>query len=156
MSFNYDANKTHFHNKGTVGATGQRIPCFDNCQLITTLMCNMCVQYQSSCAPKLGRKCEDWTLVTLWCGRTGVRMDGRAGGRCTVMWLPNFLEWVDLLTHGALQAGFARLSSAIIQNCLKFHSPIGSCQISLQIMLLPVLIVWLKNWSIFYQVLHSY
>ena len=41
------------------GDTFQRIPCFDSCQLITTLMCNICVQYQSSCAPKLARKCED-------------------------------------------------------------------------------------------------
>ena len=24
------------------GDTGQQIPCFDSCQLITTLMCNMC------------------------------------------------------------------------------------------------------------------
>ena len=28
--------------------------------------------------------------------------------------LPNFLGWVDLLTHGAPQARFARQSSAII------------------------------------------
>ena len=56
--------------------------------------CTMCVQYQSSCASKLARV----TLVALWCGRTG--------GRCTVTWLPNFLGWVDLLTHGALLARF--------------------------------------------------
>ena len=31
-----------------------------------------------------------FTLVCLWCGRTV----GRAGGRCTVTWLPNFLGWV--------------------------------------------------------------
>ena len=43
-----------------------------------------------------------------------VRTDGRAGwGRCTVTRLPNFLGWVDLLTHGAPQARFARQSSAI-------------------------------------------
>ena len=38
-------------------------------------MCNICVQYQSSCAPKLARKCEDrdWTLFSLWCGRTNGR-----------------------------------------------------------------------------------
>ena len=59
------------------GDTGQRIPCFDSCQLITTLMCNMCAiiiaQYQFSCAPKLARKCE----IEHWfsCGA-----DGRAGG----------------------------------------------------------------------------
>ena len=32
-----------------------------------------------------------FTLVCLWCGRTV----SRAGGRCTVTWLPNFLGWVD-------------------------------------------------------------
>ena len=69
--------------------------------------CAICVQYQSSCAPKLARKCE----IEHWlpCGA-----DGRAGGRCTVTWLPNFLGWVDLLTHGAPQARFARQSSANI------------------------------------------
>ena len=69
--------------------------------------CAICVQYQSSCAPRLARKCE----IEHWfsCGA-----DGRAGcGRCTVTWLPNFLGWVDLLTHGAPRARFARQSSAI-------------------------------------------
>ena len=66
--------------------------------------CAICEQYQSSSASKLARKYE-WTLVALWCGRTG--------RRCTVTWLPNFLGWVDLLTHGAPQARFARQSSAI-------------------------------------------
>ena len=69
--------------------------------------CTICVQYQFSCATKLARKCE----IDHWfsCGA-----DGRAGcGRCTVTWLPNFLGWVDLLTHGAPQARFARKSSAI-------------------------------------------
>ena len=28
-------------------------------------------------------------------------MGGREGGRLTVTWLPNFLGWVELLTHGA-------------------------------------------------------
>ena len=31
-----------------------------------------------------------FTLVYLWCGQTV----SRAGGRCTVKWLPNFLGWV--------------------------------------------------------------
>ena len=31
-----------------------------------------------------------FTLVCLWCGRTV----GRAGGRCTVTWLPIFLGWI--------------------------------------------------------------
>ena len=68
--------------------------------------CAICLQYQSSCAPKLESVIEHW----LPCGA-----DGRAGwGRCTVTWLPNFLGWVDLLTHGAPQARFARQSSATI------------------------------------------
>ena len=57
------------------GDAGQRIPCFDSCQLITTLMCNMCAiinaQYQFSCAPKLARKCE----IEHWCP---CGADGRA------------------------------------------------------------------------------
>ena len=68
--------------------------------------CTICVQYQSSCATKLARKCE----IKQWFSCSA---DGRAGcGRCTVTWLPNFLGWVDLLTHGAPQARFARQSSA--------------------------------------------
>ena len=35
--------------------TGQRIPCFDSCQLITTLMSKGCVHYQFSCALKLAK-----------------------------------------------------------------------------------------------------
>ena len=91
------------------GDTGQRYP------VLTAVnwsqhWCVICVQYQSSCAPKLARKCgiEHWFS----CGADGrQRADGRAG-RCTVTWLPTFLGWVDLLTHGAPQARFARQSSA--------------------------------------------
>ena len=68
--------------------------------------CAICVQYHFSRTPKLARKCE----IEHWlpCGA-----EGQAGWRCTVTWLPNFLGWVDLLTHGALQARFARQNSAI-------------------------------------------
>ena len=45
-----------------------------------------------------------------------VRTDGRSVGR-SVTWLPNFLGWVDLFTHGAPQARFARGGP------LKFCSP---------------------------------
>ena len=38
--------------------TGQRIPSFDSCQMITTLISNGCVHYQFSCALKLARKYE--------------------------------------------------------------------------------------------------
>ena len=64
--------------------------------------CATCVQYPSSCAPKLARK---WKIKHCPVVQTD--------GRCTVTWLPNFLGWADLLTHGAPQARFARQSSAI-------------------------------------------
>ena len=53
------------------------------------------MQSAFSWAPKVARKSESKHWYA--CGA-----DGRAaGGRCTVTWLPNFLGWVDLLTHGA-------------------------------------------------------
>ena len=74
--------------------------------------CAICVQYQSSCAPK---RLESVRLNIGW---PVVRTDGRAaGGRCTVTWLPNVPGWVDLLTQGAPQARFAPQSSAI-SSCL--------------------------------------
>ena len=37
----------------------------------------------------------DWVILHWYtCGADG-RSRGRAGGRCTVTWLPNFLGWVD-------------------------------------------------------------
>ena len=50
----------------------------------------------------------DWVILH-WCA---CGADGRSFGRCTVTWLPNFLGWIDFLTHGALLR--ARKSSAII------------------------------------------
>ena len=69
------------------GDTGQQIRCFDSCQLITTLMCNI-----GAISVFLCSQCE----IEHWfaCGA-----DGRG--------------WVDFLTHGAPQARFARQSSAI-------------------------------------------
>ena len=77
--------------------------------------CAICLQYESFCVPRLARKCE----IEHWfsCGA-----DGRAGGRCTVTWLPNFLGWLDLLTYGAPQARFARQSSAITETW-RWHWP---------------------------------
>ena len=50
----------------------------------------------------------DWVILHWYaCGA-----DGRSFGRCTVTWLPNFLGWIDFLTHGAPLR--ARKSSAII------------------------------------------
>ena len=74
--------------------TGQRISCFDSRQLITTLMCNMCTISVFLCS----QTCQK---VRLTIGMSVVRTDGRSFVRCTVTWLPNFLGWVDLLTHGA-------------------------------------------------------
>ena len=52
------------------GETGQRIPCFDSCQLITTLMCN---QF----SPGLPKKLES---VKVNIGCPVVRTDGLSGG----------------------------------------------------------------------------
>ena len=60
--------------------TGQWLPCFDNCQLTTTSMCNIILQ-----APTPARK---WHSP--WLPRV---VDGRAGGR-KVTWLPKFLKWI--------------------------------------------------------------
>ena len=62
---------------------------------------NIDVQSAFSWAPKVSRKCESkhWYAV--------VRTDGWSVGR-SITWLPNFLGWVDLFTHGALLARFAR------------------------------------------------
>ena len=67
------------------GDAGQRIPCFDSSQLITTLMYNQW-------APKLATKCESkhWHA----CGADG-RSLGRSVGRYTVTWLPSFFGRVD-------------------------------------------------------------
>ena len=53
------------------GDTGQRIPCFDSCQLITTLMCN---QF----SPGLPKKLES---VKVNIGFSVVRTDGLSGVR---------------------------------------------------------------------------
>ena len=61
------------------GDTGQRISCFDSCQLVTTLMCNMRAISVFLCS-QTSYKVWDWTLVVLWCGRTVSQADGRAVG----------------------------------------------------------------------------
>ena len=71
--------------------TGHVIPCFDSCQLITTLMCN---QFPPGLPKKLV-SCESKYWFS--CGAD----ERSAVGRCTVTWLPNFLAWVDLLSYGA-------------------------------------------------------
>ena len=83
--------------------------------------CAICEQYQSSCAPKLARKCE----IEHWLpfGADG-RFLGREGGRCAVTWLPNFLGWVAdhiFLPMVLRCARLARESSAMtIYLCINF------------------------------------
>ena len=62
-----------------------------------------------------------FTLVCLWCGLTVVR----SGGRCTVTWLPNFLGWVDLLTHSAPLACASRGRELRYKRTLGIASPGG-------------------------------
>ena len=64
------------------------------------------MQSAFSWAPKVARKCESKHWYA--CGADGRAAGGRAGGVRS----RNFLGWVDLLTHGAPQARFARQSSA--------------------------------------------
>ena len=62
---------------------------------------------------------QHWCAIEIWLESVRIKRwlpcgaNRRAGGRCTVTWLPNFLGWVDLLTQGAPQARFARQSSAV-------------------------------------------
>ena len=63
--------------------------CFDSCQLTTTCMCNIRLQ-----ASKLAR---NWK-ISLWCGRTSGRGNGRAYGHVTTKFsrmdsLPHFLSF---------------------------------------------------------------
>ena len=78
---------------------------------------NIDVQSVFSWAPKLARKCESKHWFP--CGAVGQP----AGSRCTVTWLPNFLGWVDLLTHGA------PLQTVITFKILKGHR--GFCIFSI-------------------------
>ena len=70
--------------------------------------CAIFVQYQFFFSPKLARKCgiEHWFP----CGS-----EGRAGERCMVTRLPNFLGWVDLLSYGASLARASRAWSSAIK-----------------------------------------
>ena len=69
------------------GDTGRRIPCFDSCQLITTLMCNQW-------ASKVARKCESKHWYA--CGANGRSVYGHVITKFSRMGsLPYFL------THGA-------------------------------------------------------
>ena len=64
-----------------------------------------------------------FTLVCLWCGRTV----SRAGGWCTVTWLPNFLGWVDyfiflfMVLRWRASRARALLSSCWCSECCQEH-----------------------------------
>ena len=76
-------------------------------------------------APKVVRKCESKHWLS--CGADG----RRAGGRCTVTWLPNFLGWVDYLSYGATSTGALRANLATVcEMCLVARCPkttFGGC-----------------------------
>ena len=90
------------------GDTGQRMPCFDSCQMITTLMCNQW-------APKEARMCESKHWYA--CGADG-RSLWRAGGQSVyghvITKFSRMGSLLHFLTDGAQVARFARESSAII------------------------------------------
>ena len=79
------------------GNTGQRIPCFDSCQLNTTLMCNQLFPG----LPKL-------ESVRVNIGITVVRTDGRSVPRSVGHVTTQFFGMVHLFTHGASLGRFAR------------------------------------------------
>ena len=85
---------------------------------------NIDVQLVFSWAPKLARKCESKHWFP--CGAYGSSV-----ARCTVLWIPNFLGWVDLLSykappmHGASRRTW---SSAITWWCfhlISHHNTLG-------------------------------
>ena len=90
------------------GDIGHRIPCFDSCQLIITLMCNQW-------APKEARMCESkhW-----YAGGADGRSLWRAGGQSVydhvITKFSRMGRLLRFLTHGAPLARFARESSAVI------------------------------------------
>ena len=67
------------------GDTGQRISCFDSCQLITILICNMCTISVFLCSQTC-QKVWGWTLVCLSCGRTVVRSFGVRSRDYQIFW----------------------------------------------------------------------
>ena len=84
------------------GDTGQQIPCFDSCQLITTLMCNQWTQ-------KVARKCESKHWYA--CGA-----DRRSGGRSVYGHVITKFSWMGglphFLTHGQGGGGGGGLATA--------------------------------------------
>ena len=76
------------------GNTGQRIPCFDSCQLNTTSMCNQL-------SPGL-------ESVRVNIGIPVVRTDGRSVPRSVGHVITQFFGMVHLFAHGAPLERFAR------------------------------------------------
>ena len=89
------------------GDTGQPIPCFDSCQLVTTLISNQW-------APKVARKCESkrWYACSAD-GRSGGAGGQSVYGHVITKFFP-ISRLLHFLTHGAPLARFARESFAII------------------------------------------
>ena len=77
-----------------LGNTGQRIPCFDSCQLNTTSMCNQL-------SPGL-------ESVRVNIGIPVVRTDGRSVPRSVGHVITQFFGMVNLFAHGASLGRFAR------------------------------------------------
>ena len=122
------------------GDTGQQVPCFDSCQLITTLMCNMCTISVFLCYQTSQK-----VHVRLNIGFHVVRTDGRKDGRCTVTWLPNFLGWIDFLSYGAPLARASGAWSSVKKPCylhiaLSNLNIVDSSESSLRIILLSTLV----------------
>ena len=98
------------------GNTGQRIPCFDSCQLNTTLMCNQ----RSPGLPKL-------ESVRVNIGITVVRTDGRSVPRSVGHVITQFFGMVHLFIHGASLGRFARGAPLWINNKTRTFSRLFHC-----------------------------
>ena len=77
------------------------------CRLLSRFLCLSLSLYSKLevIINKICRLCTQNTRNWFCIGMLVVRTDG---GRWTITWLPNFLGWVDLLTHGAPLARAAR------------------------------------------------
>ena len=75
--------------------------------------CTICVQYQSSCATKLARKCE----IEHWfsCGA-----DGRAGGRSVYCHVITKFSGMGRFTYPWCSAGALRARAPLLSNCHTF------------------------------------
>ena len=108
----------------------------------------------------------DWVILHWYpCDADGRSM---VGGRCRVTWLPNFLGWIDLLTHSALLArGHTRKrtytqihTSTVVQGGEEgrggrcewnpFPEFLICCSVRNDFTFSGKLFIFLTRWSIFY------